>query len=79
MLAWKLITNFDKQKHLLNTKIKTNYTIETYVCSCGHIEFIVNHSEHLLNYTCDVCENTKFYNANNAWKNIVNFNSAGDR
>ena len=44
MLAWKLTTNFDTQRHLFSKKITTDYIIETFLCHCSHIEFITTHA-----------------------------------
>ena len=73
MIAWKLITDFDKQRHLFFKKIETDYILETYICSCGHRDFIIKYPEQKLDYICKSCENTKFYDANSAWRNIENF------
>jgi len=73
MIAWKLTTDFDKQRHLFFEKIKTDYIVETYICNCGHTDFITTHPEKSLKYICKECENTKFYDANSAWRNIVHF------
>ena len=61
MIAWKLTTEFDKQRHLFFEKIQTDYIVETYICSCGHTDFITKHPEQKLKYICIECENTKFY------------------
>lgn len=73
MIAWKLVTNFDEQRHLFFDTIHTNYLIETYICSCSHTEFIVKHSEQNIKYRCKECRNSKFYDANAAWQNIAHF------
>jgi hypothetical protein len=69
MIAWKLISDFDTQNHLFFEKVKTHYIVIAYICSCGHTDFIVQHSKQELKYICKECENTKFYDANAAWKN----------
>jgi hypothetical protein len=68
MIAWRLTTDFDKQKHLFFEKIKTNYVIVAYICSCGYIDFVIKYSKQYVEYVCSRCENTKFYDANIAWK-----------
>ena len=73
MIAWRLTTEFDKQKHLFFDKIQTGYVVETYICTCGHTSFITKHPKQKLNYICEACENTKFYDANAAWQNIFYF------
>jgi len=73
MIAWKLTTKFDKERHLFFEKIETDYIVETYICSCGHTDFITKYPEQKLKYVCKECENTKFYNVNNAWRNIEYF------
>lgn len=73
MIEWKLTTDFDKQRHLFFEKIETDYIVETYICSCGHTDFIIKHPEQKPKYICKECENTKFYDANSAWRNIVHF------
>ena len=52
MIAWKLTTDFDKQRHLFFEKIKTDYIVETYICNCGHTNFITTHTEKSLKYIC---------------------------
>ncbi len=73
MIGWKLETHFDEQTHLFFEKIKTNYLIEAYICSCGCTEFIIKNPGQKLKYKCTECENIKFHDANNAWRNIVHF------
>lgn len=73
MIAWKLTTEFDKQRHLFFEKIVTDYVVETYICSCGNIDFITKSAKQKLNYICKECENQKFYDANAAWRNIGHF------
>lgn len=75
MIAWKLTTDFNEQRHLFFEKVETDYVVETYMCSCGHKDFIIKHSEQKLDYMCQECENTKFYDANTAWKDIVYFSN----
>jgi len=69
MIAWKLRSNFDTQTHLFFKKIKTNYIIVAYMCSCGHTDFIIQHSKQNIKYVCTECKNTKFYDANAVWEN----------
>jgi len=73
IISWKLTTDFDKQRHLFFDKIETGYIVETYICSCGHTDFITKCPEQKLNYICKECKNTKFYDANSAWRNISHF------
>ena len=73
MIAWKLTTDFDKQKHLFFGKAETGYIVEAYICACGNTDFIIKDPQQELNYICTKCENRKFYDANNAWRNIVHF------
>jgi len=73
MVAWKLTTNFDKQRHLFFETIETDYIVETYICSCGYTDFIIKYPEQELKYICKECENTNFYDANSAWRNITHF------
>jgi len=73
MIAWKLTTDFNEQRHLFFEKIETDYIIESFICSCGHTDFITKHPQQELKYICEKCENTKFYDANSAWRNIVHF------
>ena len=73
MTSWKLTTCFDKQKHLFFESIKTDYIIETYICSCGNTDFIIKNPQQELNHICTKCENKKFYDANKAWRNFVYF------
>jgi len=73
MIAWKLTTDFDKQKHLFFEKAETGYIIETYLCSCGNTDFIIKNPQQKLNYACAKCDNTRFYDANGAWRNVSHF------
>lgn len=73
MIAWKLTTDFDEQRHLFFEKIKTDYIVESYLCSCGHIDFIIKYPKQELKYICEECENTTFHDANNAWLNIGHY------
>jgi len=73
MIPWKLTTDFNAQKHLFYKKIKTDYLIETYICDCGNVDFILKHSEQKIEYTCSTCLNDVYYDANLAWKSCSNF------
>jgi len=73
MVAWKLTTDFDAERHLFFEKIETDYVVETYVCSCGVTDFITKHSNQKMTYICPACENSTFYSAKSAWKNIDHF------
>ena len=69
MIAWKLTVDFDTQKHLFFEKIKTDYVITVYICDCGHTDFIIHNNKQIHEYICHECQNTKFYDADSAWKN----------
>ncbi len=73
MLPWKYTTNFDTQKHLFYKLVDTNYVIETFICKCGNKNFIIKYPHQSINYTCPICKNKNFYDANLAWKNIHHF------
>lgn len=73
MIAWKLFTGFGEKKHLLFEENETNYICEAYICTCGHIDFIMKNHQQELKHVCNECENTKFYDANSAWNHIDNF------
>ena len=73
ILAWKLTSDFNTQKHLFSDEIKTDYLIETFICSCSHIESVVKHPEQTIQYRCRECGNEIFYDANRAFKNPENF------
>ena len=73
MIAWKLTTDFNEQRHLFYQKIETDYVIESYICTCGHTDFIIKHQEQDIKFQCRECENMKFYDANSAWRNIEHF------
>ena len=45
MIAWKLTTDFNEQRHLFYQKIETDYVIESYICTCGHTDFIIKHQK----------------------------------
>ncbi|MEA2017150.1 MAG: PcfJ domain-containing protein [Campylobacterota bacterium] len=73
MTPWRYTTDFNKENHLFYKIIDTNYLIETFSCSCGHTDFIIKYQGQDIDYMCPVCENTTFYDANIAWKNIEYF------
>jgi len=78
MMAWKLTTDFDKQRQLFFKKITTDYVIQTYICSCGHTEFIVMQSNEELEYSCIKCDNHIYYDVNHDWNNIENCTSKNE-
>jgi len=73
MIAWKLSCDFNTQKHLFADKITTQYVVETYICSCGFTDFVLKYLEDRVEYECDRCQNSEFYDANSAWKNLSHF------
>jgi hypothetical protein len=74
MVAWKITTKFDNVQHLFHNKIKSNYLLDGYNCSCGHIDFVIKYEkQNVISYICPSCENTLFYDANSAWENISYF------
>jgi len=73
MTAWKLTTDFNEQQHLFFEKIETDYVVEAYACSCGHTDFIIKSQKQEFQYVCSECENDKFNDANNAWRNTEHF------
>ena len=77
-IPWKLSTNFNHQRHLFYNKVDTDYIIETYICTCGHESFIVCNANQELDYICEECANTKFYDANLAWSNMPHFISTNE-
>jgi len=73
MVAWKITTKFDNKQHLFHNKIKSNYLLNGYRCSCGCIDFVIKKENQIVDYICPSCQNTLFYDANRAWKNINHF------
>ncbi len=73
MIAWKLTTDFNKERHLFYSKIGANYSVDTYRCNCGRTECIIKHVGQDVQYECEDCCNTTFYDANSAWTNIEHF------
>jgi len=72
-LAWRLTTDFNKEKHLFTDTLTLDYFVETYVCSCGYTKFILIYRNQEIDHICERCENMKFYNANLAWSNFAYF------
>lgn len=72
MTPWKLSVEFDKEKHLFSDLVTTNYFVMVYNCSCGHNEFIISSSNEE-DYTCSICNNEVFYDANYAKKQLEYF------
>ena len=73
MLPWKLVTKLDKEKHLFSDIVKTKYTVNAFICNCGHTEFIVANASQTIDYACQMCGNHEFYDANLAIKNLDYF------
>lgn len=72
-IPWRFTTDFNEQKHLFYEKITTDYELEAFSCSCGHIDFAIRHAKEYFKYICPKCDNIDFYDANIAWKNIDHF------
>lgn len=73
-ISWMLEDDFDKQTHLFTNIIKTNYKVVAYSCKCGHLDFVIKHkNDDENNYYCKECENTTFYNAEQAIKSTYFF------
>ncbi len=72
-IAWRFTVDFNKQRHLLYEKIKMDYTIEAFSCSCGHRDLITKYLKQPVKYICPECDNTNFYDANIAWENMDYF------
>ena len=73
MIPWKLITEFDQEKHLFSNIVDTNYFVNSFICSCGHVDILVRYIHEKLDYTCPLCGNRTFHDANSAWRNIDYF------
>ncbi len=71
--SWVLTIDFDKEKHLFSDKIKTNYKINAYSCSCGHTEIIIYDQSQLIEYICPMCENKNFNDVNMLLDNSEKF------
>ena len=72
-LAWRLTTDFNKEKHLFTDTLTLDYFVETYICNCGYTKFILKYRDQEIDYKCAKCENMRFYNANLAWSNFAYF------
>jgi len=70
MTPWKLTTEFNKTQHLFSKKVNIDYLVNTFTCICGHVDFVLSHKYNEIDYTCPMCENKTFYDANLLWKNI---------
>ena len=64
-VAWKFTTSFNDKKHLFTDKIKTDYLLDAFSCSCGHEDIVLITKIQSLDYICPECDNNVFYNANN--------------
>lgn len=69
-IPWKLTTSIDDTSNLLQN-MGFPYTVDTYICSCGHNEFIVKGKEQPIEYVCEECGNDLFYDANYYIQNIA--------
>lgn len=61
--SWKLISNFNQLPSLFIGQ-NLPYQIETYVCGCSFTKMLCKHQNEASNYTCEVCENSFFEDAN---------------
>lgn len=73
MIPWKLVTKFDDEQHLFSNIIDTKYVVNSFTCSCGHVDLLIGYLYDEIEYTCPICKNSVFYDANNAWRNIDYF------
>ena len=73
VIAWKLRDDFNAHRHLFYNTIDTDYMIEVYLCGCGHKEFVITYEGQEIDFTCKVCENSYFYDANSAWYSMDRF------
>lgn len=63
-LSWHLNSNINDLRNLFS-QIILPYDVDSYVCSCGHIETIIKDQNSTLDkYVCSSCENENFYDAN---------------
>ena len=63
-LSWHLSSNINDLRNLFSQVILP-YDVDTYVCSCGHIETIIKDQNSITDkYICSSCENENFYDAN---------------
>jgi hypothetical protein len=69
-LPWRLTTEFEKEQHLFSG-IKSDYLINSFLCSCGDESFIVYKKQNWNGYTCPDCGNDTFNDANFAKKNFI--------
>jgi len=70
MLSWKLEVDFNSQNHLFYKKDLLPYTINIFICGCGHNEFIISYYNQKIEYICKNCKNDTFYDANLANDNF---------
>jgi predicted RNA-binding Zn-ribbon protein involved in translation (DUF1610 family) len=71
MIPWRLTKRFDDERHLFSGIIKTDYFIDSFVCSCGHKDFVIYKRGERYEYACPKCGNETFYDANSIKRNIV--------
>ena len=63
-ISWHLNSNINDLRNLFS-QIILPYDVDSYICSCGHIETIIKDQNSILDkYICSSCENDNFYDAN---------------
>ncbi len=62
-ISWKLTTSINETYNLF-LDLDLPYLVETYICQCGHTEFIIKDKHQTIDYSCIECENKSFYDAN---------------
>lgn len=63
-IAWKLTQKLDSEYQLFQNKVKTDYLINTFLCSCGNKHIVLSDNFSDITYQCIDCENEIFYDAN---------------
>lgn len=62
--SWHLENNINDLRNLFSL-INLPYKVNSYICSCGYMETIINDEDYDLDkYICSSCQNEEFYDAN---------------
>lgn len=69
-LPWKLTVDFDALRHLFSGQAGTGYKVDGYSCACGHTDTVLRQPDQSIPYRCEVCGQSRFYDANRAGEKI---------
>lgn len=74
-LSWKFTTSINDTRTLFENEVLP-YTIDAYICTCSHKEFIIRLDiQETKKYSCTICENENFLDANHYLGNVVWYES----